>query len=132
MKVVSDSIANKVILINVHSPQLTNSTAFLHRLFSNEKLTGALKNMCANLFPSFSQAQLTGGALEGSAYASGFSEACKQFSPALKSVSPEKWYLVFGLPIGGLTMGGLSMCLAVLPNCGSNSESYFCFPSFIM
>ena len=92
-----------------------------HRLFSNEKLTGALKNMCTNLFPSFSQSQLTNGALDGSAYASGFSEACKQFSPALQDMSPETWYLVFGLPIGGLTLGGLSMCLAVLPSCGNNN-----------
>ena len=79
--------------------------------------------MCNNLFPSFSQSQLVGGALDGSVYASGFSTACKEFTPALKNMPPDTWYLVFGLPFGGLpTVAGLSMCLAVLPNCGSNSK----------
>ena len=82
----------------------------------------ALADICSNFFPSFSQAQLVGGSLKASLYASGFAPACDKFKDALALQAPENYYLVFGLPAGPLNfMAGASVCFALRPNCGSNT-----------
>ena len=86
--------------------------------------------MCENVFPSFSQAQLSGGALAASPYASGFAPACDTFREALMLKSPEDYYLVFGLPIGPVNwMAGVSVCFAMRPTCGSNTGEHHLTPS---
>ena len=81
--------------------------------------------MCASVFPSYSQAQLYGGALSASPLASGFAPACDKFKDALLLKSPEDYYLVLGLPIGPVDfMAGVSVCFAMRPTCGSNTGEH--------
>lgn len=79
--------------------------------------------MCASSFPSFSQAELSSGdALRESRYASGFADACEQFGDAVSKQPADNYFLVIGLPIGDLSLGGVSVCLAVRPGCGDGGE----------
>ena len=88
-------------------------------------ITEVLSDICESIFPSFSQAQLSSGALAASPYASGFAPACDTFQEALMLKSPEDYYLVFGLPIGPVDfMAGVSVCFAVRPICGSNTGEH--------
>jgi len=80
--------------------------------------------MCAAAFPSFTAGQIVSDALSLSPYASGFSAACNEFSEALTNVEDDTYYLVLGLPIGPITWGDKSMCLALRPNCGDNQGEH--------
>ena len=90
-------------------------------------ITSALSNMCAAVFPSFSQAQLVSGALSSSVYARAFAPACKQFKNVLSLKPPNTYYLVLGFPIGNINfLAGASVCFAMRPGCGDDGETRTC------